>query len=82
MKYIESICDYLKIKDSSTRKKVRDMIDPLRSFAYVPSVGGYHSVGADEQPDDVNEHNFDFGREYVCTSRTVVLFELISTAKH
>lgn len=58
MKYIESICDYLKIKDSSTRKKVRDMIDPLRSFAYVPSVGGYHSVGADEQPDDVNEFNF------------------------
>jgi len=30
------------------------------------------------QPDDVNEHDFDFGKEYICTSRTVVLFELIS----
>lgn len=58
MKYIESICDYLNIKDSSTRRKVRDMIEPLRSFAYVPSVGGYHAVSPDEQPENVNEFNF------------------------
>jgi len=34
------------------------------------------------QPDDVNEHNFDFGREYICPSRTVALFELLSAGKH
>ncbi len=33
------------------------------------------------QPDDINEHNFDFGREYICPSRTVVLFELIGLSK-
>lgn len=33
------------------------------------------------QPDDIYEHSFDFGREYKCTSRTVVLFELMSLPK-
>lgn len=33
------------------------------------------------QPDDIYEHSFDFGREYTCTSRTVVLFELMSLPK-
>jgi glycogen operon protein len=51
----------------------------------LPSVAhgeGWRHVFDTFQPDDVNEHNFDFGREYICPSRTVALFELISTAKH
>jgi len=50
--------------------------------AFVPLLGSDYraklNTAFEEQPDDVNEHDFDFGKEYICTSRTVVLFELIS----
>ncbi|MGA5653239.1 glycogen debranching protein GlgX [Rahnella contaminans] len=57
----------------------KDVVFTLPSVAHGE---GWRHILDTFQPDDVNEHNFEFGREYICTSRTVVLFELVSTAKH